>query len=295
MRGQLVQMLRSADPRRELPDELEPSLSALVARAVAAWPGVNVDADRFIRAIAERMPADRSPAAALEALHTDDLYLACGCAAGDRVALAGFEARYGRVIERAIVAVGVSAADGADLGQIVRARLLVGSGNGALPRISTYSASGSLAAWVRVVAARETYRLVPRVQRERRRRAADDELANLAASSDDPEVGYLKRMYREEFKQAIHAAVASLEARDRLLLRQYALDGLTIDQLAALHGVHRATAARQVQAARAAVLSRTRWELTRRLRLTPREIISMMRLIRSQLDISLSRALAMRG
>ena len=75
------------------------------------------------------------------------------------------------------------------------------------------------------------------------------------------------------------------------MLRQHALDGLSIDQLAALHGVHRATAARQVHSARDAVLAGTRRELVRRLRLSPRELASMMRLIHSQLDLSLPRVL----
>lgn len=292
MHGRLVEVARSVAPVLGSVEELEALLAGIVARAVAAWPGVRVDAERFVRAIAQRLPATGPAAVALAALQTDDLYLACGCADGDPAALAGFEACYGPVIERSIVAIGVSPDDRADLGQIVRERLLVSPATGEPPRIVKYVARGSLAAWVRVVATRETLRVLPRARRaEREAAAGDEQLAGLTASDDDPEVGYLKRQYRNEFKQAFHAAVAALGARQRLLLRQHALDGLSIDQLAALHGVHRATAARQVQAARDAVLAGTRRELMQRLRLSPRELASMMRLIHSQLDLSLPRVL----
>src|SRR5262249_11434487 len=100
-----------------------------------------------------------------------------------------------------------------------------------------------------------------------------------------------KRLYREEFKQAFHAAVEALDDGARLLLQQSALDGLSIDQLAAFHGVHRSTAARRVQAARTAVLVATQRELSRRLQLSRGELASVMRLIRSQLDLSLTHVL----
>jgi RNA polymerase sigma-70 factor, ECF subfamily len=290
MPGTLVEVLRSIAPVLGPVEELEPLLAGILARAIAAWPSVGIDPAHFVRAIAERLPA--ADPAALAALQTDDLYLACGCVEGDPAALAAFEARHGPVIERSIVAIGVSPDDRADLGQIVRERLLVSPATGEPPRIVKYLARGSLAAWVRVVATREALRVLPRAQRSERHAAASDEqLAGLTASDDDPEVGYLKRHYRDEFKQAFHVAVAALDARERLLLRQHALDGLSIDQLAALHGVHRATAARQVHSARDAVLAATRRELTRRLRLSPRALASVMRLIHSQLDLSLPRVL----
>ena len=71
------------------------------------------------------------------------------------------------------------------------------------------------------------------------------------------------------------------------MLRQHTLDRLAIDQLAALHGIHRATAARWVEAARQAVIAGTRRALTQRMRLSKDELASIIRLIQSQLDISL--------
>jgi RNA polymerase sigma-70 factor (ECF subfamily) len=281
--------MRSVTSEYEIPDDLDPLLAERIARATAAWPSVTVDAERFVRAIAARLAGDVPAIRALEAMQTDDLYLACGCAGGNPAALAGFEQHCGAVIERAVASTGASADERADLGQVVRQRLLVAPADGDTPRIATYSARGPLAAWVRVVATREAARMLPRARREVG--ADDDELAGLIAADDDPEVGYLKRLYRGEFKRAFQVAIEALADRDRLLLRQHLLDGLGIDQLAALHGVHRATTARWIQTARDAVLAGTQRELIRRLRLSRGELASVMRLIRSQVDISLPRLL----
>src|SRR5262249_182154 len=153
------------------------------------------------------------PVRALEAMQIDDLYLACGCADGEPGALAGFEQRCGAAIERAIAATGASAEERADLGQVVRQRLLVAPADRATPRVATYSARGPLVAWVRVVATREAARMLGRARREVA--ADDDELAGLLAAGDDPEIGYLKRLYRGEFKRAFQAAIEALPDRQR--------------------------------------------------------------------------------
>jgi len=289
--GRYVDLVRSQLPGRAIADELEPLLAERVARAAAAHPGIAVDPARFLAMIAERLDGELPASEALSAMRTDDLYLACGCAAGDPAALAGFERQLGTVIERAVAATGASPDERADLGQIVRQRLLVAAA-GEPPRIASFSARGPLAAWVRVVAVREAARMLPRARREVA--ADDDELAGRLAADDDPEVGYLKRLYRTEFKRAFQTAVEELDDRDRLVLRQHVLDGLGIDQLAALHGVHRATTARWIQTARDAVLAGTQRALSRRLGLSRGEIASVMRLIASQLDVSLPRLLAPR-
>lgn len=286
--SRLIDLVRTGDPEREISDDVESLLAERVAHAAAAWPGVNVHPKVFLRAIAERLHGDNSTRA-IGAMHTDDLYLACGCAAGDPIALAGFESSCGATIARAIAASGAAVPDRADLGQVVRQRLLVTPAQGGAPRIATYSAQGALRTWVRVVATREAARLLPRRRREDA--AGDDQILSLVDGNDDPEIAYLKRTYRAEFKRAFQAAIDALDGRDRVLLQQHTLDGLGIDQLARLHGVHRATAARRIQSARDAVLAGTQRELIRRLRLSRSELPSVIRLIHSQLDISLPRVL----
>ena len=283
-----IESARPIVPGAERSDDFRLLLAERAVRAASVWPDVRLDKDQFLHAIAERLPPDAS-IRALDAMHTDDLYLACGCTAGDAAALAGFEAHCGFAIARTIAAAGVSMADRADLGQVVRQRLLIAPVHGGVPRIATYSARGSLRTWVRVVATREAARVWPRWRRELS--TGDDELVGLIATDDNPEIRYLKCLYRQEFRRAFHTAVDALGDRELLLLRQHTIDGLGVDQLARLHGVHRATAARWVQAAREAVLAGTRRELVQRLRLDRSELASIMRLIESQLDVSLPRLL----
>jgi RNA polymerase sigma-70 factor (ECF subfamily) len=272
----------------ELSEDLEHVLADCLARAAAAWPDVVVGEALFIRAIGERLHSG-DPVRDIAAMHIEDLYLACGCTADDPAALAGFETSYGTVIARAIAASGISLAMRADLGQIVRQRLLVAPASGGVPRIATYSARGPLRSWVRVVATREAARMLSRARCDVT--GDDSELADMIAGDDDPEIRYFKRLYHEEFKRALHAALDMLDDRLRLVLQQHVLDGLGIDQLAAVHRVHRSTAARWVQTAHHALRSGTQRELTRRLQLSPGELASVMRLIGSQLHVSLSRVL----
>jgi RNA polymerase sigma-70 factor, ECF subfamily len=85
--------------------------------------------------------------------------------------------------------------------------------------------------------------------------------------------------------------VKGLSDHDRVLLRQHHLDQLTIDELASLHKVHRATAARWIANARASLLSRVRERMIERLSISGGELDSALRLARSQLEVSIHRLL----
>ena len=255
--------------------------------AAAAWPGVVVAADRFHGAIVARLAAAAVPAEALAALHTTDLYLACGCVDGDPNALKAFDLHYRAIIERALVASPIPAADRADVAQQILERMLVATVD-RMPRIESYQARGTLAAWVRVITARE----IARRWAVKRRDIPDPEpVLSRQLASDNTELERLQRLYGQEFKRAIETAVEGLDARSRLVLRQYAVDGLGIDQLAALHGIHRATAARWIATARDVVLAETQRALTSRVTLNASELESVIRILRSQLDVSIFRLL----
>jgi RNA polymerase sigma-70 factor (ECF subfamily) len=290
----VADIVREVRPELELPDGFAAGLDARIAAARAAWPDVRIEPERFARFVAARLepPLD----AGLSRLQVEDLYLACACTDGAPGAVAAFERAFVPVIERAATAAGARRPEVDDLRQVVCQRLLVPAavedGTPAEPRIATYSGRGDLGSWVRVVATREAQRLLPR---ERRELPSDDDLAGLIAPDDDPEVGYLKRLYRAEFKQAFAAAITGLSDRERLLLHQHALDGLGIDDLAGLYKVHRATAARWLEAARHSVLVATRRELTRKLQLSKDELERVMALIASQLSVSLPRLLSIRA
>src|SRR5262249_39179513 len=99
------------------------------------------------------------------------------------------------------------------------------------------------------------------------------------------------RLYRGAFRDAFRAAVKALGDDQRLLLRQNVLDGLSIDRLAVFYRVHRATVARRLESARKALLDGTHRMLAARLQVRAEEVESILRLIASQLEVSLPDAL----
>src|SRR5262249_41683920 len=76
---------------------------------------------------------------------------------------------------------------------------------------------------------------------------------------------YFKRVYRREFELAFREAVQSLSDRERILVRQHFLDGVSVNDLGRLYRVHRATAGRWLERARDALLAATRARLMARL------------------------------
>ncbi len=95
----------------------------------------------------------------------------------------------------------------------------------------------------------------------------------------------LKTRYREEFKQAFAAAMESLEPDLRAALRLFYLDGLSLADLGRLYGWSVPTASRRLAATREHVLRATREALGSKLKLTPAELDSVLRLIESRLSI----------
>ncbi len=264
--------------------DLEAALGRALARAEAAWEGIACDRDRFASFLGGRVaPAE------LDGARIEDLFAACACGTGDGRAIAAVEARYFGDIDAALGKMHLSADRIAEVKQGLRRVLFVGDAPaGVAPRILEYRGTGALGAWLRVTAMRAALKLI---RKESRETPTDDALLEARAQADDPELGYMKAAYRAAFKTAFQEALDSLHAKERLYLKQQIVDGLSIDELGTLYQVHRATAARWVQSAREKLLSRTRRTFMMNARLTSDECESIMRMVRSQLDVSLHRRL----
>ena len=156
-------------------------------------------------------------------------------------------------------------------------------------RLGRYSGTGALAAWIRVVA----LRVLTDLARGRTTPTLGDaaEIEWLAACEEDPDVSYLKEHYRQGFKTAFHQAVGRLSPQQRNLLRHQLLRGLSIDKIAALYHVHRATAARWLEQARVDLRRFTREEMIEQCGVDRLQFDSVVRLIASRMEISLPRAL----
>jgi RNA polymerase sigma-70 factor, ECF subfamily len=282
------QLLAQLDPARRDRLTADPTLEARLDEALrtarAAWPGVVVADGEFLAWLAARLPAGDDAIAALGALRTSDLYLACACARGDAAALRAMESGPLADVAAAVARGNPRGVSVDDVMQTVRRVLFVATPD-APPRIAEYRGTGELRAWLRVTAVRAALKLL---RKERHEIAVDDEiLANVPAAGADAELEFVKRQYRAGFKRAFLEALASLPPREQNLLRQHFLDDLSIDQLGALHRVHRSTAARWITRAQATVFERTKRTLMKQMKVSRSECESIIRLAQSQLHVTL--------
>lgn len=278
----------------ELAVAIAERLRGMLLRARERWPTLGLDPAIYGAHVAGCVAAATDLPAALDALHGDDLYLACACAGGCSQAIAQFEASFAVDLARGLARVRSPGVADDDVLQTVREKLFTAA-PGRRPRIAEYLGTGELRSWVRITVLR-THLNMDRSRRRRPElaRAAPEALLEVPGQAVDPELDYLKVHYRAAFTTAFEHALAGLDPRDRNLLRRSLVDRLGVDELGAIHGVHRATAARWVARARATLLAATRSALGERLGVDERELASILRLVESQLDVSVQRLLASR-
>jgi RNA polymerase sigma-70 factor (ECF subfamily) len=261
------------------------------ADGAATWPTVALAPAAYARHLAERVSARASETAdhIIRTIPAADLYLAAACTAGDEAAIAAFRDALIPSLRSALGRLGAPAATVDETVQRILVMLFVGEGGGA-PQIATYGGRGTLRSWLRTIGMRTGRRLMG-VLHGAHGPDGGDELDAMPAAVRDPELELLRERYRDHVGRAFATAFTRLTERQRNLLRQYHIDGLTIDQLAALYRVNRATTARWVAAARLAIVAATRDQLVTDLGVDPSEVDSIIRLVRSQLELSV-RALA---
>jgi RNA polymerase sigma-70 factor, ECF subfamily len=213
-----------------------------------------------------------------------DLYLACACVERLPAAVAEFVSEYGERIPSFLRRVSNDRDLVADVRQIIMLRCVIGEG-ARPPALTTYSATGSLEGWVRATAVREALALNRRTERE---------VANVAAVLEaratwvDREISLFKQMYREPVSQAFVDACAELPAEERALLRLHYVDGVTTANLANIYGISRATLIRRLATARESLVGRVKASLKRTAGVTEQDFDSVLRLVKSQLDLRLS-------
>jgi RNA polymerase sigma-70 factor (ECF subfamily) len=248
------------------------------------WPKVSVDSRRFDSFVA------RACAPELER-HAADLYLACGSAAGDRSACTIVVDRYLSSISDHLCRRGFSTDVAEEVSQTLAERLLTGEN----PRIGSYSGQVDLGAWIKVVAYRAAIDLVRANQADS---GAKDRLTNeltVDPAPADPETVLMRADAGVLMRAAIEQATAALEPRERTLLRLYYVGGLSIDRLATMFHVHRATIARQIAEIRETVLKGVSTHLRKVNGLSASQRESFDALARSHVDLDLEDLLRSRA
>jgi RNA polymerase sigma-70 factor (ECF subfamily) len=262
-------------------------LAKLHAAATAAYPDLTVEPVAFAAELARRLGAAADPDQ-LEQLCAEHVYLAIACVAGDPVAILRLETDLLDEVD----AVGGRLRATADQidetrGHVRRVLLVTEPGRPAA--LTEFSGRGNLRGYLRVIATRELVRIINKGRREVN--LVDDAVLEMLSPLDSPDLEYLRERYRGEVNAAMRTALAALADEPRALLRYSLVDGWTIDRIGALYGIHRATAARRVAAAREQLGAGIRAELAARLSITVAEVDSIVRLVQSRIDVSLERLL----
>ena len=200
------------------------------------------------KAFAGSHPTPREVSRYLSSLHLHDLALACACALGDAAAWDHFVLEMRPALYRSADALDRSGA-AREIADSLYADLYgVDQRGGTRQSLLRYfHGRSSLATWLRAVLSQ---RYVDRVRAERRTEPLPDEISIIASASPaDPDCGRFVDMLRA----ALQRALAELEPRERLRLRCYYAQELTLAQTGKLLKEHEATTSRQLARTRQGV------------------------------------------
>jgi RNA polymerase sigma-70 factor (ECF subfamily) len=289
----ITSFLTGLSPKqRELLLGREPEACELLERlgdeARMSHPGVVFPLPVLAQALAARLAGGQDPIAELRVIHAADVFLAGACAAGDREAVRCLDAMLRIEVETAAADMRARASLAEEVIDRLRMHLFVGDGKRP-PAVLDFAGRGNLKGFLKVTAVREILRLRRHEQRETSLEAED---LSLLVPAVDPVLEKLKQTYRQQFSACFVEALADLSARERTLLCYNVLDRLSIDQIGALYRVHRATAARWLDRIRSRLAKDTEERLGQVLAISGTEVASIIRLVRSQLNVSLQRILS---
>ena len=193
-------------------------------------------------------------------IRADDLCLIVACEKGDEKAWEDLVANFDSTVKSAARKISSNAEDAEDLASSIWAELYglrVDADGNKKSKLAYYSGRGSLAGWLRAVVSQlavDQFRKVSKfVQIEEDREF--ENLANEASNGDGPRFGshienpeelYSDGRTTADVSAALSAAIAGLEAEDRLILKLYYFDSLKLKDIAATFGYHEATASRKL-------------------------------------------------
>ncbi len=225
--------------------------------------------------------------------HPEERAFAVAVAGADPVAVARFEREFLGPLVRVLASMKLDPVTLDEVRQGVRERLLVPTEDGSV-RLVTYAGRGRLEGLVHVTASRIALDLVRARTRDAHTRD-DNALGWLSAHDPDPALAAMKRLASQHFREAFARAVEGLDPRERNVLTLHLRQGVTLEKLAEMYGVHRGTVVRWLAGARASILTRTRHELAARMNVDLREVDGIIALLESRLDASVERLFSSEG
>lgn len=185
------------------------------------------------------MPLEPPPGEPSSGLYADDLALARACEAGDEAAWERFVREYQPILQRAAHAIdptgGAREAADALIGELYARKLF-----------RYFQGRSRLSTWLRAVLAQ---RHVDRLREQKRTTPlpeSENEWPAARAAADESEHG----RFVASVRRALAAAIGALDARDRLRLKCYYVDGMKLAAIGRLLREHEASASRHLDRVR---------------------------------------------
>ena len=294
--GRFVSLWRPASPfpGPAALDRIGELLGGALSEARERWPQLALAAEAFLAHLADLAPLALASAdelvAFLERACLVNLYLVCACLEAVPGAVATFEREQRGSIDRFLRHVNMGDAQRGEVRQQLMEKLFVAPAGGRA-KIATYAGRGSLSRWTGIAA--------QRLAIESKRREQGQRIAGTPRDSDlleqdlfpDPEIDLFRRKYRAEFEKSFAEALSAQPERERLLLKLNLVNGLSMERIGVMYGVNQSTVSRWLAKTREAVVTEVQRRLSERLHLSSGEMASLIRAVRSDVDISVSRVL----
>ncbi len=275
-------------PMAESGDLLERAEQAAGA-AEAEWAGCRLPPGVFTERLLAAVRAEGGdPILVLEKLHVADLYLAHACALRVPGALEAFAAKHLSRVDEYVRRFRGAAIQGADVRRDLEDALLLGK-KGSEPRIGQYTGRGPLSRFVATAARNAALTLL-------RRRAQEpmldvDAVASQLVFPPDSTRRLVDSRLDSALRAAVSASLSSLDRRQRTIVRLHLSESVPLTQIARMLKVHQSTVSRALDAAIAHLYAGIRRELREVHGLDDAEMESIVRDVRSQVELSLSRIL----
>lgn len=261
------------------------------AEARVRYPEVAITEPTFVESILRALGREGLPALdELASLHGADLFLTQACLAGVPGALDALQRVYLSDLGRHLRFLQSDEGLLADVKQDLCVKLLVGPPP-RKPSLASYRGVGALGGWIAVSARRVALSLV------RERAAGQRRLRRLTADESSPstlhpaETDYVRRKYAAPFSQAFRAALGSLPARERAILRLNLIERVSLDRIACIYGVSQSTVSRWVMAAQQAVFQQVQRVLVNDWKIQAAEFDSLVAALISHVNITISEPL----
>jgi RNA polymerase sigma-70 factor, ECF subfamily len=257
-----------------------PQFSTAFRVGQSTWPGISLGLERFAHRLRALGVAEKD----LQT-HAADLFLASACAEGDSQALQILERRFISEVDAFVARTGLPRHLYDEVRQRIRVKLLVGPA----PRIGQYRGQGPLSGWVRVIAVHVAIDVA--VANSVPERSDDALTEGLMSCEADPEIQVARSLYSDRLRGAVAESLAALNAREKTILRLHFIDRLSIDAMAAIYRVHRATVARWLVSIRGRVFDSLRQRFALQVGGSPSDMRSLIALLREDLQVSVRRIL----